>query len=183
MRSDVYGRFLSCLIYVPRENFDTELCERMQQILMQAFNGISSEFTAHLSESALARVLVIVRAKPGNVPEFDVREIEKQIVKAVRGWQEDLHDALVAHFGEERGNLLYHRFGNSFPAGYREDCSVTEALADAAIMDSLGTEKRLAMNLYTGDESSATPLRLRVFRSGRTRPSFFKSAHARTHGR
>ena len=81
----------------------------------------------------------------------------------VRRWQDDLHDALVAHFGEERGNQLYHRFGNAFPAGYREDCSVAEAVTDAAIMDTLGAEKKLAMNLYAGRERSATPLRLRVF--------------------
>ena len=114
VRSDVYGRFLSCQIFVPRENFNTELRERMEEILMQAFNGISSEFTVHLSESALARVLIIVRTKPGSVPEFDVRAIEKQIVKVARRWQDDLHDALVAQFGEERGNQLYHRFEERF---------------------------------------------------------------------
>src|SRR3984893_2603014 len=101
--SDVYGRFLSCQIFVPRENYDSGLHARMERILMQAFNGISSEFTVHLSESALARVLIIVRSKPGNVPDFDVREIEKQIVKVVRRWQDDLRDALVAGFGEEAG--------------------------------------------------------------------------------
>ena len=172
VRSDVYGRFLSCLIYVPRGNFDTGLCERMQQILMQAFNGISSEFTVHLSESALARVLITVRTKPGSVPEFDVRHIEKQIAKVVRRWQDDLHNALIAHFGEERGNLLYHRFKNAFPAGYREDCSVTDAVTDAAIMDTLGVEKTLAINLYAGDKASATPLRLKVFHSGGPIPLF-----------
>ena len=166
VRSDVYGRFLSCLIYVPRENHSTELRECMQQILMQAFNGISSESTVHLSESALARVLIIVRTKPGSVPEFDVREIEKQIVRAARRWQDDLHDALIVRFGEERGTQLYHRFGNAFPAGYREDRSVTEAVTDAAIIDTLGTEEKLAMNLYAGDQKSATPLRFKIFHSG-----------------
>ncbi|HWY93301.1 MAG TPA: NAD-glutamate dehydrogenase [Chthoniobacterales bacterium] len=170
VRSDVYGRFLSCLIYVPRENHSTELRERMQRILMQAFNGISSESTVHLSESVLARVQIIVRTKPGSVPEFDVREIEKQIVKAARRWTDDLHDALIAHFDEERGNQLYHRFGNAFPAGYREGSSVTEAVIDAAIMDTLGAEKNLAMNLYAGDKLSATPLRLKVFHSGKPIP-------------
>ena len=101
----------------------------------------------HLSESALARVHVVVRTKPGSVPEFDVREIEKQIVKTARRWQDDLHDSFVAHCGEERGNQLYHRFGNAFPAGYREDRSVTEAVTDAAIIDTLRTEKKLAMKL------------------------------------
>ena len=50
-------------------------------------------------------------------------------------------DALIAHFCEERGNQLYHRFGNAFPAGYREDSSVSEAVIDTAIMDTLGAEK------------------------------------------
>ena len=103
MRSDLYGRFLSCLVYVPRENYNTELRERMQQILMQAFNGISSEFTLHLSDSVMARVLIIVRTKPGSVPEFDVREIEKQIVKAARRWEDDLHDALIAQSWRRAG--------------------------------------------------------------------------------
>jgi glutamate dehydrogenase len=166
VRSDLYGRFLSCLVYVPREHYSTELRERTQQILMQAFNGVSSEFTLHLSDSALARVLIVVRTQPGSVPEFDVREIEKQIVKAARRWEDDLHDALIARLGEERGNRLDRRFGNAFPAGYREDRSVAEAVADAAIMDTLGAENKLAMNLYAGGEAGITPLRLKLFHSG-----------------
>jgi glutamate dehydrogenase len=166
VRSDVYGRFLSCLTYVPRENHNTELRERIQEILMRAFNGISSEYTVHLSESALARVQIVVRTKPGSVPKFDVHEIERQIIDAARRWQDELHDALIARFGEERGNQLYRRFGNAFPAGYREDRSVHEAVIDAAIMDTLGKDKKLAMNLYADDKAGVTPLRLRVFRSG-----------------
>ena len=167
VRRDVYGRFLSGLVYVPRENHSTDLRKRIQEILMQAFNGISSEATVDLSaESVLARVLIIVRTTPGNVPGFDVREIEKQIVKAARRWQDDLHDALIVEFGEEHGNQLYHRLGNAFPAGYREDRSVTEAVTDATIIDTLGADEKLAMNLYAGDQASATPLRLKVFHSG-----------------
>src|ERR1700722_542995 len=135
VRSDVYGRFLSCQIFLPRERFDTELHERMERILMRAFNGISSEFTVHLSESALARVLIVIRTKPGSVPEFDVRAIEKQIVQTVRRWQDNLHHALIENFGEEQGNQLYHRFKDAFPAGYREDCLAAEAAADAAIIE------------------------------------------------
>ena len=168
--SDIYGRFLSCLIYVPRENHSTELREHLQKILMHAFNGISSESTVHLSDSVLARVKIVVRTKPGSVPEFDVRQIEKQIVAAARLWRDDLHDALTAHFGEEQGNVLYHHFGNAFPAGYREERSVTEAVTDARIMDTLGAEKKLAMNLYAGDRAGATPLRLKLFHSAEPIP-------------
>jgi glutamate dehydrogenase len=74
VRSDRYGRFLSCLVYVPRENYRTEVRERTPQILMQAFNGTSSEFTLHLSNSAIARVLITVRTKPGSVPSFEAAD-------------------------------------------------------------------------------------------------------------
>ncbi len=168
--SDVYGRFVSCLIYVPREKHSAELSERFRQILMQAVNGISSESTVTLSESILARVQIIFRTKPGSVPDFDVREIEKQIVKAARGWQDDIRDALEVHFGEERANQLYRRFEHAFPAGYREERSAREAVVDAEIIDTLGAEKKLAMNLYAGNQGSATPLRLKVFHSGEPIP-------------
>jgi glutamate dehydrogenase len=170
VRSDRYGRFLSCLVYVPRENYSAEVRERTQQILMQAFNGTSSEFTLHLSNSALARVLITVRTKPGSVPGFDVREIEKRIVKAARRWEDDLHDALVARLGEERGNQLYRRFEDAFPAGYREDLSATGAVNDAAIMDMLGPERKLATDLYAADSHSVTPLHLKVFHLGNPIP-------------
>ena len=170
VRRDAYGRFLSCLIFLPRENHSAELRKRMQQMLMTAFNGISSEYTVHLSESPLARIQIIVRTKPESVPDFDVRAVEEQIAKAARRWQDDYHDALVARFGEERGNQLLHRFENAFPAGYREDSTIAEAVIDTAIMDGVGSQKKLAMNLYAGSESSPIPLRLRVFHLGEPIP-------------
>jgi glutamate dehydrogenase len=163
VRSDLYGRFLSCLVYIPRENYSAEVRKRAQQILMQAFNGSHSEFTLHLSESALARVQITVRTKPGSVPDFDVREIEKQIVKATRRWEDDLHDAMIARWGAERGNQLYQRFRDAFSAGYREDRSAIEGVGDAAVVAALGPDRKIAMHLYSGDPVSATPLHLKVF--------------------
>ena len=49
VRRDPFERFVSCLIYVPRENYTTELRLKWQAILMQAFNGTSAEFDVLLS--------------------------------------------------------------------------------------------------------------------------------------
>ncbi|HEY2596836.1 MAG TPA: NAD-glutamate dehydrogenase, partial [Chloroflexota bacterium] len=78
VRRDPFERFLSCLIYAPRENYTTELREKWQEILLREFNGVSSEFNVHLSESVLARIQIIVRTKPGSIPSFDVRELEQR---------------------------------------------------------------------------------------------------------
>jgi glutamate dehydrogenase len=170
VRNDDYGRFVSCLIYAPRENATTKARLRIQAILKEAFNGRSSDYTVNLSESVLAQVLITVRTEPGNVPRYNVRAIEKRIVEAFRRWEDDLHNALVARFGEEQGNALFRRFGDAFPAGYREDYSVSQAVTDAAIMDGLGPKSELAMNLFADDTGHETPLRLKVYHSGEPVP-------------
>ena len=79
VRRDAFERFVSCLIYAPRENYTTELRQKWQAILMQAFNGTSSEFNVSLSESVLARIHITVRTTPGAIPDYDVREIEARL--------------------------------------------------------------------------------------------------------
>ena len=166
MRCDLYGRFLSCLIYVPRENYNTDLRQRMQRVLMKAFNGVSSEFNVQLSESALARILIIVRTRPGTIPRYDVREIEQELVQVARRWQDDLKQTLLSRFGEERGNRLYKTFENAFPAGYREEVSPQTAVHDIELIESMGGAGELGMSLYVPVEAEPGSLRFKIFHAG-----------------
>ena len=106
VRRDPFERFVSCLIFAPRENYTTELRQKWQAILMQAFNGTSSEFNVHLSESMLARIQITVRTTPGKIPDFDVRELEARLAVAARPLEDDLKGALIDALGEARGNEL-----------------------------------------------------------------------------
>ncbi|MFY9328528.1 MAG: NAD-glutamate dehydrogenase [Georgfuchsia sp.] len=166
VRRDTFGRFVTCLLYVPRDKFNTELRQRFQRILGEAFNGTTSEFTVNLSESALARIFMVVRTRPGELPDVDVHELEQQIVAVTRRWEDDLQVLLHEHAGEERGNQLFARYGHAFPAGYREDHPVRSALLDLEMMDALGAAPALAMNLYHPLGARPDMLRFRLFRSG-----------------
>src|SRR5690606_22283137 len=86
MRRDAFGRFWSCLVFVPRDRYNTQIRERIQDVLMDALKGESIESQPRLSESALARLHVIVRTKPGRAAKFDPRDIEDKLVVAVRSW-------------------------------------------------------------------------------------------------
>ena len=57
--------------------------QKWQAILLRAFNGSSSEFNVHLSESVLARIMITVRTHPGNIPDFDVREVEARYLGSI----------------------------------------------------------------------------------------------------
>src|SRR5215472_12734786 len=166
VRLDAFERFLSCLIYAPRENYTTGLREKWQAILTQAFNGTSSEFNVHLSESPLASIMIAVRTTPGQIPEFDVRELESRLVTAARRWEDDLRDALIAVQGEARGNELYRQFGAAFPAGYREEFDARAAVPDIEMMAKLTDAEPLAMALYRPLEAAPGTLRFKLFRRG-----------------
>src|SRR5262249_2690308 len=86
VRRDPLERFVSCLVYVPRERYDTRLRQTVAAIIEEAFAGIVTDFYTHLDESALASVQFIVRVTRGAVPPVDVAALEQRLAEAGRSW-------------------------------------------------------------------------------------------------
>jgi len=166
VRRDSFDRFVSCMVFVPRDKFNTDLRERIQKILLEAFHGVIAEFTPLLSESLLARIHIVVRTRAGGMPQVDVRELELRIVQATRRWQDDLADALIGAHGEEQGNRLLRRYGSSFPSSFVEDYPARTAVRDIELMERVQDGAGLAMNLYRPIEADLTTVRFKVYRSG-----------------
>ena len=165
VRRDPFDRFVSCLIYVPRENYDTELRRRFIDILSTAFNGQSAEFDVLLTDARLARVHITVRAQPGALPAVDVRELEARLAAASRRWDDDLRDALIEFEGEGPGAQLLKRWQRAFPAAYRERVSPRAAVADIRKMSALG-ETGTAFALYRPLGGADNALGFKVYRAG-----------------
>ena len=106
VRKDVYGRFISCLVYVPKDRYNTALHRQMQVILRKSFSAKEITFFTHFSESVLARIHFIIRIDPEESLEYDAKVIEKKLIEAGRSWQDDLSMILLEAFGEEKGNLF-----------------------------------------------------------------------------
>ncbi len=166
VRRDPFERFISCIIYAPRENYTTELRRKWQAMLLAAFNGSGSEFNVMLSESMLARVHITVRTTPGAIPEFDVRDIEARLAAAARRWSDDLKVALIAANGEAVGNARLREFADAFPAGYRDDFSARDAAQDVAQILTLSERHPLAMRLYRPAGAAPGMLRFKLFHRG-----------------
>jgi glutamate dehydrogenase len=167
VRQDAYSRFVSCLIYVPRERYNTELRQRIQNILTEAFNGASSDFDVDLSASALGRILMRIRTKPGEMAARpDLKELERRLVQAMRGWEDDLYAVLVERQGEERANLLWKKYQHAFPAGYREEFDARDALADIEKIESLDPARDFGMSLRAAGAEDPGMLRFKIYRRG-----------------
>ena len=163
VRRDRFGRFASCLVYVPREQYTTALRVQIEDILCTALAGrISAQYT-QLGDSALARLHVIVATDSGAAPVPDLEVIEAQIVRAARSWEEDLHHALIEHFAEEEGNRLRDAYLGAFPAAYSEGFAPREALADIEQIRALDGDSGIGMNLYRPLEAAADSVRLKIY--------------------
>ncbi|MDM0110583.1 NAD-glutamate dehydrogenase [Variovorax sp. J22R133] len=162
VRREPYERFVVCMIYAPRESYATDVRQRWQAILEQAFNGRGSEFNVHLSESMLARIQITVRTKPGEIPPYDVRELEQRLAASARRWEDDLKFALIESAGEAHGNALLRQYDSAFPAGYRDEFAARVAVHDIALIEKLGDTLSLGMNLYRPLEASPGMLRFKL---------------------
>ncbi len=167
IRRDPFERFVSCLVYVPRDRYDTNLRARFQKILAEAFNGEVTAFTAQLSEAVLARLHITIGTTPGALPAIDVSALEELLVDAARSWTDRLEEALIDAQGEERGIRNLRRYAKAFPASYAENFNEHAAVFDLDRIEETLTTGRVAMNLYHPIEAAEHEVRFKIYLAGR----------------
>lgn len=165
-RTDIYHRYVSCLVFIPRDSFNTELRIRVEKILLDAFNGKSCEFSVSVADANLARVHYIVNIQDASLPEYDVDDIEAEIARVARGWVDELHQQLIEQRGEEDGNRLQNLYKAAFPLAYRDEFAPRNAVTDIARLDALTSERPIAFKLYRPLSRLGSGWHLKVFRFG-----------------
>ncbi|MFZ3236185.1 MAG: NAD-glutamate dehydrogenase [Stellaceae bacterium] len=159
VRRDPLERFVSCLVFAPRDRYDSELRRRFAAILEEAFAGRLSAFYTHLDESVLARVQFIIRTTRGAVPAVDVAALEHRLAEAGRNWSDHFAEEAAAAFGEGEARARLRRL-KPFPVAYQALTRPSQAIADLPRIESVLAGSPLEVALHPGDESGRTGLRL-----------------------
>ena len=165
-RRDPFDRYISCLVYVPRETYSTDLRVKFQRILMTAFAGVSADFDVLMADAVLARIHFTIRTTPGQLPPLDFKDLEGKLAAAARRWDDDLKDALVDAEGEARGMALFKGWGATFPIAYRDRMSARAAVPDVHKLAGLAAEAPLALALYRPLGAAPGALGFKVYRRG-----------------
>lgn len=170
IRADRYGRYYSCLIYIPRDRFNTEIRQQLVAVLTRGLSGSHTDFAVQLSQNLLARIHIIVRAD--HIPEQlpDEAAIESEVRNVIRDWKDELSEALLERLGEEQGARLANRFADALPTAYREDVSPWVASFDLEHIDALQNTSDMRMSLYRPRKRRVGLYRFKVFRYEETIP-------------
>jgi glutamate dehydrogenase len=156
LRPDIYGRFMSALVYLPRDRYTTNVRLRIEEELRETFNAVSIDYEARMTESALARLFFRIRLPKGaDVSNISSDELEKRLVRAARSWSEGISEVLRARgdgAGQAAGDAAAREsaagditakelaliWAEAFPASYRVDYEVEDALQDIARFEKYG---------------------------------------------
>lgn len=165
VRKDLFGRFLSCMVFVPRERYNTQLRKDTQALLKRSFGSEQDvEFTTYFSESVYARTHYIARVKNNNA-EYNVKDIEKNIIELNKTWNDRLASTIRSNHGEAKGKKLEQRYANAFSSSYKECNLPSTALVDIDKLELLNSEHTLDMLFYRPQEenSDSKAVKLKLF--------------------
>ncbi|MCD0451240.1 NAD-glutamate dehydrogenase [Actinocorallia sp. API 0066] len=167
LRKDDYGRYMSCMVYLPRDKYTTQIRLRLQEILRRAFNGVAVDYSAQVTEGQLARLHIVVRGERGKpLPDVDPDELETRLAAATRSWSDDLAEAIVSQVGEEPARALSAAYGDAFPEAYKADFPARTAVADLRRLDALDDDVATTMSLYEPYEAAPGEVRLKIYHRG-----------------
>ncbi|HZZ34668.1 MAG TPA: NAD-glutamate dehydrogenase domain-containing protein, partial [Caulobacteraceae bacterium] len=164
MRRDPFDRFVSVLLYAPRERDDARLREAAGNILARAYRGRISAYYPTFSDAPLARVHYIVGVTPGDHGDPDIAEMEAAIVRAARTWHDDFEATLRKSAADaSRAAELLGVYRDAFPPGYRDRYDAAEALADLAVIDALPDDDTVEVRAYRMRGDSKLTFRIKLY--------------------
>ncbi len=168
IRKDSYGRYFSCFVYVPRENFSTKLVRQMEEILKETFNAEEISVWTYFSESVLARIHFFIRVNPELPIDYNIEILEQQITEVARSWSDELRAHLVDYCGEHKGLELFNQYAKGFQASYSEVFSPRIAAFDIQYMSQLSDKNSISMSFYrpVGGYDYSVRLKLYCFQKG-----------------
>jgi glutamate dehydrogenase len=165
VRHDPFGRFVSCLVFVPRDRFTTDIRRGIAAVLGDELRAGGLDWAVLHSESVHVRLLLTVHLSDDSPAEVDAQSLEDRLLAVVRSWEDDLAEALAEAHGEERGEVLARRYRSAFPLTYRADCSAATAVEDIEVLEGLGRDG-VDITVHRPSGAADVPLRCRIFSAG-----------------
>jgi glutamate dehydrogenase len=167
VRPDRFDRFVSILVFVPKDRYDSEVRRKIGAMLAQVYAGRVSAAYPSYPDGPLARTHFIIGRDGGSIPDIARGEIEARVQQIVRTWADDLKDAAAGMSDPPAARALAQRHGDSFGAAYREAFGAAQALADMAVVERLTPDRPRQVDLYRRRVDEEGRANLKVFSLGK----------------
>ena len=171
MRRDPFGKFITFLIYIPRDYFSTKTRLAIQELIGNAIGSHESEFTTYFSESILARVYLVFKLDKPAPAKIDVASLQAGIINITRSWEDYLYSALMELHGEEASAELLRQYRAAFSVAYQEQYDARTAVVDIQSIAQLFTgsgDNNIALSVYQTTAAEGNFIRFKLFHKATT---------------
>ncbi|MFT7098335.1 MAG: glutamate dehydrogenase [Rickettsiales bacterium] len=165
-RNDKFCRFVSYLIFIPRDKFNTELKESIQDLISKAYKGKIAGSFVQTTDSNLTRIHLVVRTTDG-IPDVDLGVLEKKLIKLCRSWNDDLKDEILKKFSEGQARKILELYNGAFSAGYTNYFDAKAAVRDIGHIGSSIKDGEVVCDLYQRSFSKKDTVELKLYSSGK----------------
>lgn len=142
-RAERFDRFVSVIVYVPRERYDSNKRVEIGNYLSKVFKGRLSAWYPNFLENGLTRVHFIVGRDSGKTPRVERKVLEAEVSDIVRTWEDRVRDAAM----DAGQNLPVY----SWPVSYQQIMGPDSALKDAVLIDGLSGSGEIALGFHSAD--------------------------------
>ncbi len=166
LQPDPHGRFISVLVFLPRDRYTTARRLAMQQILLDALHGSELRYTARIGDSVLAAVHFTVTTDPAAPVDVDLPELTAQLRASIRTWEDRLLSTVVSGDEDLDAAGALSRYSEAFDEAYKEDYPVDDAIDDLRRLDALSGPDDLALSIAAPAGAAPGEFRLKLYVTG-----------------
>jgi len=166
-RTDRFNRFVSTIVFIPREAYDTDLRRHISRAIEAAWEGRMTSFQPSFEGATMVRVLFQTALPKNSARRPDLNALEREIAALARGWNDRFHDAVLDSQLSKEAKALAEHFVGAFNAAYREAFTAEEAMLDVNMLAELDAEHPVCLRAYRRDTDDKTKIRAKIYsRSG-----------------
>jgi len=149
VRKDRFARFLSFLIFVPREYFTTDLRHKIQDLLVKEYRGQVTDYYTQLTELPLARLNVILKLDDNSNTGANIDKIEEELIALTSSWVNGLRFIIES----ENKNNDYRAYLESFSDNYRVYYTPASAFEDIKKVEEVYSTGKITVSLVQDSDN------------------------------
>jgi glutamate dehydrogenase len=167
IRRDLYGHNVSVVVALPRDRFNAELRKALQQLFLERFRGTTIDYHLSLGETESARIFFTIHVAPGvPIPDVSYEELEREVERLARTWEDELLEALTHRVGPGRARPLMDEWAPRFPDYYKATDEWDLVVDDVLMLEELESISE-GFLVGVGNESKGERLtRVKLYKTG-----------------
>lgn len=163
IRADYHLRFISCFVFIPRNNYNTFVFKKINGLFEQEFNGSIVSSIPFISESALVRIHITLKTSDSLEKFKGEDELTRMVQLISESWQDRFKTALSKTNIFEDVDTVFQKYAEAFGAGYTATYSPKEAISDISKFEALSYENPIEFLFCSSRKTKYNKFQLKVF--------------------